>query len=140
MDFKARLNSCADAGWVGRGEQTAVLGQEPDGCFVLNPGGTTQAASKGPMSLFFCFYVFLLFVLLFVIILSPNIHPLKAPCEVFRYLTFCHNKWDQIRFVYNVCCSHARSGFLMGGVSSLINSLHLGLGAPIRFQKPHLFI
>lgn len=49
-------------GWVG-GEQTAVLGREPDGCFVLNPGGdgTTQAASKGPMSLIFLFLCFFAF-------------------------------------------------------------------------------
>lgn len=57
MDFKACLNSCANAGWVSWGEQTAVLAQEPDGCFVLNLGVTTEAASKGPMfvCLFFAF-------------------------------------------------------------------------------------
>lgn len=142
MDFKARLNSCADAGWVGRGGADSGSGPGTWWLFCFESGGvTTQAASKVPMSLFFLFLCFfLLFVLLFVIIISPNIHLLKAPCEVFRYLTFCHNKRDQIRFVYNVRCSYARSGFLMAGVSSLINSQHLGIGAPVRFHKPHLLM
>lgn len=55
--------------------------------------------------------------------------------------TFCHNQSNQTRFAsIAVCCSRSHSSFLVGGVSSLINSQHLGLAAPIRFHKPHLLI
>lgn len=67
-------------GWVGW-EQTAVLGREPHGCFVLNPevlGGGHHAGSE-QRAYEFVFMFFLLFVLLFVIIIISKHPSIKGP-------------------------------------------------------------